>query len=126
MKRALTVAALILLTSCTTERVVYVEPTTTETARPSKSINVREKEYLRFVENTFGDIYGLTQDVLAAGWRICDRADEGWTVQDFIEDSMGIAETRETQELFAAVIAGALNYLCPENAYLLDVLDESV
>ena len=125
MKKTLTIAGLVLLTSCTTERVVYVESTTTTEATiaySEPSERQREQEFLEFVKDSHGDLTGLVPEILAAGWRTCQNADYGWTAQDFVDDLAMIATTQESMQLLAAVVAGALNFLCPEHRFLLEGL----
>ncbi len=128
MRKVLIIAGLVLLTSCATERVVYIEPATTTEAVESPATNPRvsqterERNFLQFVEDSHGDLTGLVPEILAAGWRTCENADWGWTAQDFADDLAAVATTEESMRLLAAVIAGALNFLCPEHALLLEGL----
>lgn len=122
MKKALTVTGLLLLTGCTVERTIVVEPTTTHTPTTQVASYDSETVFLDFIREQFGDITGLEIEILKAGWRTCENADYGWTAQDFSDDIASVASNDESMRLLAAVVAGALNFLCPQHRYLLDGL----
>ncbi len=123
MKTAI-IAGAILLTSCTVERTVVVEPATTqtETTQPAKQTSSqRERNFLTYLSDTQG-LLSMNYDLaLEAGYGVCDMADDGASAKDFVD----LLERTGTDmpEFLASVIAAALNFLCPEHSRLLDGLN---
>ena len=101
-------------------------PTSTWTPDPEP---VYSDEYLYLdAVNEYGNSIirsASDSDLLDMGWSVCDVLDMGYDIND-IADEFIYNSTLSTEAEFAAlgtIVGGAVLYLCPEYAYMIDEFD---
>ena len=122
-KAALFAAAALTLAACGTPTIVVQAPTTAPAATsaapapapaPAAASNP-EADFLDHVDSMVG-YTGSTDDALVtAGEAVCDFLDEGGTPVEVIGMAVEAADNEAGQEAIAAVISGAVTYLCPRH-----------
>jgi len=102
------------------------KPTNTWTPEPEPSTPSysSEDEFLWAVGDMNNDIidYSSDSDLLDMGWAVCDVLDDGYDINDIIDYFLYESDfsTEEEYEAIGIVIGGAVIYLCPEYAYMID------
>jgi dihydropteroate synthase len=123
--------ALASLTGCT--RVIEVQatvPATTEATRstvvstPTEKPQSTRRQFIAGVNSLVDLPYGMDEQIMwDAGVAICSMAEDGLTADEISTELMIIAEFDEAaMEVFAAVAASAITFICPEYGYLFDDL----
>lgn len=128
MKRLITVAtALVAITGCT--KVVEVQTTVpvAETPATTQPISVDEpstsqEEFVASVKSLVEIPYYVDDQLLwDSGQQVCSMARNGDSLGMISAQLAEIAEYDETvMNIFAAVGAAAISYICPEYQYLFD------
>lgn len=120
MKITAGIIALVALTSCTIERTIVQEPTTTTTsysAPPTteRSWRVDEEGFLNSIESEYGPLGTTTAMALETGYEVCAHLDSGgspYELEQMIYDS---STDVDSVEFLSYVTASAVIFLCPWN-----------
>jgi hypothetical protein len=123
--------ALASLTGCT--KVIEVQatvPATNETTSTTYVSAAKEKQpstrsqFIAGVNSLVDLPYGMDKQIMwDAGVAICSMAEDGLNADEIATELMIIAEFDEAaMEVFAAVAASAITFICPEYGYLFDDL----
>jgi hypothetical protein len=103
-------------------------PTPTSTWTPEPEPVYSDEELFLDAVNEYGnDIIFSTSDadLLELGWSVCGVLDQGYDINDIVDELL-YNSSLSTEEEFAAVgtiVGGAVLYLCPEYAYMIDEYD---
>lgn len=114
-KVALTAVAVLSLTACGTKTVVKeVAPAPTNPPVTAPTTN-KYDDYVDFVRSNSGQGYtASTSEIVEAGDLVCSALDSGRSVQSVAGMMEEVANTASDIEVYAAVLFGAVQYLCPE------------
>lgn len=116
MKKApAVIVATLLFSACGTKTVVKeVAPTPTTPPVTAPATN-KYDDYVKFVRDNSGQAYSAaTSDIVEAGDLVCSALDSGRDVREVANMMEGLANTSSDIELYAAVLYGAVQYICPE------------
>lgn len=118
-KLILTTLAVVSLAACGKETVREVLVTTPEPAPsvlPAPNYN-KFDQYLEFLYSEAAQSRSWTEDqLLELGTTVCQVFEQGGTVDRLIEIFNENSTGKYDDDLYAAVIAGSVLYLCPEYA----------
>ena len=111
---ALVIASLA-LSACGTKTIVKeVSPAPTSPPITKPATN-KYDDYVGFVRNNSGQGYtASTSEIVEAGDLVCSALDSGRSVQSVAKMMEELANTASDIEVYAAVLFGAVQYLCPE------------
>ena len=120
-KAALLAAAALTLAACGTPTIVVQSPTTAPAATsaapapaPAAASNP-EADFLDHVDSTVGYTGSTDATLVAAGESVCDFLDAGGTPVEVIGMAVEAADGGAGREAIAAVVSGAVTYLCPRH-----------
>lgn len=126
-KVALTAVAVLSLTACGTKTIVReVAPTPTDAPVTAPATN-KYDDYVAWVKNNSGQANSASNSqIIETGDTICNALDSGRSIKEVADLMTETANTASDIELYAAVLYGAVVYLCPEyraemNEYLASV-----
>jgi len=116
MKTAIVAAvAALTLTGCGKETVREVLVTTPPTEAPATTESNKYDNYLVFLyENSAQAREWTDADLLELGTIVCEVFDNGGTIQGVIETFSDYSNGKYDDDLYTAVIAGSVMYICPE------------
>jgi len=115
-KVILTALAVLSLTACGKETVREVLVTTPPTEAPVVELS-KFDQYLEFLYVEAAQSRSWTEsDLLELGTTVCQVFELGGTVDRLIEVFNSTSTGKYDDDLYAAVIAGSVLYLCPEYA----------
>lgn len=110
-----TTFAALLLSSCgkeTVREVLVTAPPTTEAPAPELS---KYDQYLEMLYNESAQSRSWSEaDLLELGDTVCQVFDEGGTLEGVIATFSQYSNGKYDDDLFSAVIAGSVLYICPE------------
>lgn len=110
-----TTFAALLLSSCgkeTIREVLVTTPPTTEAPAPEAN---KYDQYLEMLYSESAQARSWNEsDLLELGNIVCDTFDSGGTVDGVLTVFANNADGSYDTDLYAAVLAGAVTYLCPE------------
>ena len=118
MKKLMLVAiATLSLTACgkeTVREVLVTTPPATDAPAPELT---KYDQYLQFLYTEAAQARSWTEsDLLELGTTVCQAFDEGGTVNGLIAIFNDNSTGKYDDDLYAAIIAGSVLYLCPEHA----------
>lgn len=118
MKKLMLVAiAALSLTACgkeTVREVLVTTPPATDAPAPQLT---KYDQYLQFLYTEAAQARSWTEsDLLELGTTVCQAFDEGGTVNGLIAIFNDNSTGKYDDDLYAAIIAGSVLYLCPEHA----------
>ena len=135
-KIALAALTGVILTSCTIERTVIQEATTTApattqpeiTATPTTlppttpaPVTTDEKLYIRELHQASPDTRDLPEDeLIETGWAVCGAIANGSTLDDLADMIIASASDDRGQKMLQYVTVYAVLYLCPQYDYIMD------
>ena len=116
MKKLMLVAiATLSLTACgkeTVREVLVTTPPATDAPAPELT---KYDQYLQFLYTEAAQARSWTEsDLLELGTTVCQAFDEGGTVNGLIAIFNDNSTGKYDDDLYAAIIAGSVLYLCPE------------
>ena len=119
MKKSLTVAAVVaglVLAGCgQKETIREVLVTTPPTEAPATQEANKFDQYLDMLYNESAQARSWTEaDLLELGTTVCEVFDQGGTIDGLIEVFNENSSGNYDDELYSAVIAGSVIFLCPE------------
>lgn len=105
------------------------ELTNTWTPEPEVPSYTDEDEFLFAVNDMDNSVIAYTSDsdLLDMGWAVCQVLDDGFTLEDIVNEFIYNSDlsTEEEFEAVGIIMGGAVIYLCPEYAYMIDQFDEN-
>lgn len=116
-KKLLTLtAASILIAGCGGTKTIIreVAPSPTEAPYVAPATNKYEDYYSHVLTNSGQANSEPKSDVIEFGDIVCQALDAGRSVAFVVDLLNGYAESNSDQELYAAIITGAILYICPE------------
>jgi len=118
MKKLMLIAiAALSLTACgkeTVREVLVTTPPSTDAPAPELT---KYDQYLQFLYTEAAQARSWTEsDLLELGTTVCQAFDEGGTVNGLIAIFNDNSTGKYDDDLYAAIIAGSVLYLCPEHA----------
>ena len=113
------------LSACGTQTIIReVAATTTEAPYVTPATNKYDNYYAHVVNNSGQANTESKADVIEFGDLVCQALDNGNSVQYVVKLLNGYAKSNSDIELYAAIITGAVMYLCSEyNGALQNYLD---
>lgn len=122
---ALALVSTAVLSACGTKTIIKEVAATTTVAPYVAPVTNKYDDYYAHVLKNSGQANSESKaDVIEFGDLVCQSLDAGNSVQKVVALLNSYAETTSDRELYAAVITGAIMYLCSEyNSALQNYLD---
>ena len=122
---ALALVSAAVLSACGTKTIIKeVAATTTAAPYVAPVTNKYDDYYAHVLQNSGQANSEPKSDVIEFGDLVCQALDSGRSVQYVVTLLNGYADSISDQELYAAIITGAILYLCSEyNGQLQNYLD---
>lgn len=116
MKKLLALSLIaVSLSACGTQTIIReIAPSTTDAPYVAPVTNKYDDYYAHVLKNSGQANTEPKADVIEFGDLVCQALDAGNSVQKVVKLLNGYAESNSDIELYAAIITGAVMYLCPE------------